>query len=640
MLMCTLTLLRLLLPVLGYNPLYKGHNYEVVFPRQLHSIYKRDTQNVYPDQLQYELTLNGSLKVIHIEKNLDLLADNYTESHYKEDGTLVTSHSRHQDYCHYHGYVMHDSSSSVVLSICEGLSGIIQTQDRTFFIEPLRMSDSEEHAVYQAMEMGNHTCHVSNMSSPLKPPTFKALWATDAEKQSLLSDRKYIELYMVADHSMVYKSINIYVALIGIEIWDSKDQIEVVSNVDVLLQRFVVWRLSNLLPRQYHDNAQFLTNVDFQDTVVGYAEMSAMCEQASAAIIQDCVTSAAGVGVIVSHEMGHNLGMGHDNPSCSCGDISCIMFPSASFPFALKFTDCSKNDLKNFIYNRYPDCLLSIPASSQILSPAVCGNRFTESGEQCDCGEPQECTDKCCDPYTCRLRQGFECSEGPCCRNCNFRAAGSVCRPAKDECDIADLCDGMSSTCTKDNFKMNGLPCMNGKGACYKGTCPILSTQCAAIWGRGATAAPDYCFDFNTKGSKMGHCKKEGDKYIACEKQDKQCGLLFCTGGDSFPSISGTVMMQGACKTFVFDGGFVNTGTKCSDTNICFSRKCSGIEDSYKTAGCAEKCPGHSVCDHELQCQCDAGWAPPNCTVYAGAGESLVRLSCLWRWVFLLWLLT
>ncbi|CAI9564362.1 unnamed protein product [Staurois parvus] len=117
--------------------------------------------------------------------------------------------------------------------------------------------------------------------------------------------------------------------------------------------------------------------------------------------------------------MGHNLGMSHDKPTCTCGANKCIMYPSVSSDVPLKFSDCSIGDLRNFIYDSYPDCLLNVPISSQILSPAVCSNKFTESGEQCDCGE---CTDTCCDPYTCKLKPGYECSEGACCHKCKVSA--------------------------------------------------------------------------------------------------------------------------------------------------------------------------------------------------------------------------
>ncbi|XP_040197639.1 zinc metalloproteinase-disintegrin-like MTP9 [Rana temporaria] len=358
--------------VKGYDQHSEGQKYEVVFPRKLLSVYRRSVESTYPDLVHYELRLNGNLTEIHIEKTVGLFADNYTESHYKKDGTLVTNSPRYQDHCYYQGHIKGEAASTVLLSICKGLSGTIQTSGKNFLIKPLKMTDTEEHAIYEAKDMLNHTCGVTSISLPAKPPTFKLLHVTDAEKQNLLDAKKYVELYMVADRRIfnkygsiksvkqrlfdivnyinkVYKSINIYVALIGIEIWDSSDQIEVVSNVDTLLNRFSQWRINDLLPRKHHDNAQFLTDIDFNGTTVGYAPLSAMCELMSVGVNQDFFMDAAGVGAIISHEMGHNLGMSHDNPSCTCGANACIMFPSVSFPPAsLSFTvqETQETDIK------------------------------------------------------------------------------------------------------------------------------------------------------------------------------------------------------------------------------------------------------------------------------------------------------
>ncbi|XP_018421287.1 PREDICTED: zinc metalloproteinase-disintegrin-like batroxstatin-2 [Nanorana parkeri] len=680
--MIPLVLLTLLIPSLGYNQHSEEQKYEVVFPRKLQAVYKSDIESTYPDIVYYEFKLNGHFTVIQIEKSVGLFADNYTESHYKEDGTLVTSSPRHQDHCHYQGHIKDNANSTVVLSICKGLSGTIQTGKKTFVIEPLRMTDTEEHAVYEAGDILNHTCGVRNVSVSPKPPIFKLMRATDAEKEHLLNAKKHVEWFIVADHSMkehllnakkhvelfivadhsmykkygssmetlkrrlfdvvnyvnmVYKIIHIFVALIGIEIWDISDQIEVVSNVDKLLQRFVDWKKTSLLPRKHHDNAQFITNVDFDGTTIGYAYMSAMCDALSAAIIQDAFVVAAGVGATIAHEMGHNLGMGHDRPGCTCEANSCMMAPAISNDIPLLFSCCSISDMSRFIYDKYPDCMLDIPVLTEILTPPICGNRFTEIGEECDCGEPEICTDVCCDPYTCKLKPGYECSDGPCCRKCMLKPGGSVCRPAKEECDIADLCDGKSITCANNSFRMNGYPCMDGKGACYKGRCPLMNDQCAAIWGDQATVASDYCFDINTKGNHMGYCRKQGDTYIACENKDKKCGVLYCVGGQNVPRFSGVTITFGTCKTLLYEGGLVNSGTKCNDIEVCSNGKCSNMENTYKTAGCV--CPANSICDHELKCQCEAGWAPPKCDVYSAASQFILEVFSLWWWLFVLWML-
>ncbi|XP_073445043.1 zinc metalloproteinase-disintegrin-like MTP9 [Dendrobates tinctorius] len=320
--------LLLVLALLVFAQLPEGQTHEVVFPRRLHIVYKRDTQSVYPDVLQYEIPLRGKPTVIHIEKTEGLFAENYTESHYLEDGTLVTSRPEHQK---------------------ENL-WITKKYIELFIVADLSMYN----------KFGRHIDNV---------------------KMHLFGVVNYM--------NKVYKTINIFVALIGIEIWDTTDQIEVVSDYNVLLQRFQEWRIQNLLPRKPHDNAQFITDVDFDGSTVGLATVSAMCESKSAGVSQDHSSVAASVGSTVAHEMGHNLGMYHDLKTCTCEAPVCVMSAVLSFRPPLAFTSCSTADLRTFIYTYFPDCLLNFPQTSQLLAPPVCGNKFIENGEQCDCGEPQ-----------------------------------------------------------------------------------------------------------------------------------------------------------------------------------------------------------------------------------------------------------
>lgn len=66
-----------------------------------------------------------------------------------------------------------------------------------------------------------------------------------------------------------------------------------------------------------------------------------------------------------------------------------------------------------------------------------------------------------------------------------MKTSGSICRPAKDECDFPEVCTGYSSACPKDKFQVNGFPCKNAKGYCFMGKCPTRDDQCSQFFDNG-----------------------------------------------------------------------------------------------------------------------------------------------------------
>ncbi|XP_078522723.1 zinc metalloproteinase-disintegrin-like VLAIP-B isoform X1 [Lissotriton helveticus] len=649
--------------VLALAPLPGVKDYEVVRPQKLYSRHRRDTKAKYPDEVHYGFKLKGEDLEVHLKRNEDLLGQNYTLTHYLPDGQEVTVYPDVKDHCYYHGYLKNESDSEASISLCNGVSGYFRTKEQRYLIEPLQRAEGEDHAVYpyESVEDTPKTCGVTNTTwEGGKTKSSRAM--TSTQKQEFLKAKKYIELVMVADTSifkkynrsnaqvqqrifetinylnLVYKGINVFVALIGIEIWQTTDLITVDASASSDLDRFSAWRTQNLLKRKRHDNSQFLTNVDFEGPTVGLAYVGTMCSSDhSAGVIQDHSKSSIAVGATIAHEMGHNLGMNHDASSCSCPEKSCIMAASLSYVTPKLFSTCSHQNFQDFILNRMPECMRAIPLATDMVAPAVCGNGFIEAGEQCDCGTPQECQNPCCDATTCKLKPEAMCADGECCENCKIKSAGILCRPGKDDCDLPDLCDGQNAQCPSDRYRVNGYPCNNGEGYCYMGTCPTLKSQCVDIWG-AASGDEDAtsCFNSNKRGLYYGFCTYSGGKYIACPDKDIKCGKLFCKGGSNTPSVFATTLTVGSvCKVIIPTSGYVDNfgmvqnGTKCGTDSVCSSGRCLNMESVYKSTNCSSKCRGHAVCDHELLCQCEEGWAPPNCDTTSGTNIIIIVVVVL-----------
>uniref|UniRef100_A0A8C8SWZ4 ADAM metallopeptidase domain 8 n=1 Tax=Pelusios castaneus TaxID=367368 RepID=A0A8C8SWZ4_9SAUR len=585
------------------------------------------------------------------------MGEHYTETYYSENGTEITEQPDSQDHCFYHGHVHGHSDSVASISTCRGLSGFFWANQTVYLIEPLGGDDKGEHAVYRSdhLRMKRGTCGDANVTLEYdhEPKIAAAMKPHHWKSAPFQKGTRYVELVLVVDNAeykkskdlrmiqnrmkeivnhvdKLYQTLNLRVALVGLEVWSYQDRITVSAHPDTTLDNFLHWRETELLQKKKHDNAQLITGIDFQGTTVGLAKKYAMCTRDSGGVNQDHSLNPIGAASTVAHEMGHNLGMSHDEDigGCSCFaskmDGGCVMAASVGMIYPKYFSSCSESDLQKFLSDPRTSCLLNVPKADELYGVPVCGNQFVERGEQCDCGTPKECRDPCCNATTCRLSEGAECAQGECCHQCKVKTSGVLCRTSKNNCDLPEYCTGLSEECPEDVFQENGVPCGNGNGYCYNGECPSHSEHCRTLWGAAAQVAPDICFEYNGRQMEYLHCLTENGKR-PCSRKDVKCGTLHCLSGNSNPIGGGGVyslsLGRVTCKAAVTDKEesdtvanlvLVPTGTKCGEEMVCYAGRCQDLL-IYGAKNCSTKCNGHGVCNHKRECHCEPGWATPYC---------------------------
>ncbi|XP_074194917.1 disintegrin and metalloproteinase domain-containing protein 12 [Rhinolophus sinicus] len=658
----------------------QGGAYEVVSASFLNGDLWNPTKSLdsknHPEVLNFRIQLESKELTINLERNEGLIASGFTETHYLQDGTDVSLTRNYTGHCYYHGHVQGHSGSMVSLSTCSGLRGLITLENKTYVLEPMT-NVTNRYKLFPAETLkgiwgscgAHHDTYGLTAASGLPLPSWKQ---ARRHKRETLKMTKYVELVIVADNrefqrqgkdlekvkqrlieianhvDKFYRPLNIRIVLVGVEVWNDIDKCSISQDPFTTLHEFLDWRKMKLLPRKSHDNAQLISGVYFQGTTIGMAPIMSMCTaEQSGGIVMDHSDSPLGAAVTLAHELGHNFGMNHDTleRGCSCKMAAdkggCIMNPSTGYPFPVVFSSCSRKDLEASLEKGMGMCLFNLPEVKQSFGGRKCGNGYVEEGEECDCGEPEECTSLCCNATTCTLKPDAVCAHGLCCEDCQLKPAGTACRDPSNSCDLPEFCSGASPHCPGNVYLHDGHPCQGVDGYCYNGICQTHEQQCVTLWGPGAKPAPGICFErVNSAGDPYGNCGKDSKSSFArCEMRDAKCGKIQCQGGASRPvigtnavSIETNIPLQEGgrilCRgTHVYlgddmpDPGLVLAGTKCADGKICLNRRCQNVS-VFGVHECSRQCHSRGVCNNRKNCHCEAHWAPPFCDKFGFGGST------------------
>ena len=575
--------------------------------------------------------------------------------------------------CHYHGSAG-DSSTNygtrkqwwAAVSTCGGLDGSFSDGKRVFTIKPVEQSGKlplERPHMITEEEHKSGACGVSKIHPWNGQMNFENLRVNlpknfhrhgHRQVRQASATTRYLELLIVVDRrayssiggtdakaktfvenvanflDMVYKPLGLRIALTSAIYWKTNDPITISTNTDPTLDNFNRYRRNHWIKdsRYPNDNAQLITGIDFSGSRVGLAEVNAICSLTRSAGVNQHSSgnTFSAVAYTMAHEMGHNLNMNHDDGR-SCNNCSssakCIMAGATGRTNVNQFSQCATNDLTSLYKQGGGACLDDIPR--QFFGTPVCGNGFVETGEQCDCGLPSDCTDPCCNANTCQLSTGSQCSSGPCCSNCRFRPSTYRCRAATGECDISEYCSGVSGNCPTNLVKSSGTACLSGEAYCWDGECRTINEQCQTVWGSHASIGDRRCFDRrNIRGTVFGNCGKVNGEYVACAAADVLCGMLQCGGlndsskpitGGSYRSTIAThkitrgnmVIDRFTCRSISIDLGnglpdlgMALDGIKCGTSKVCENRRCVTLltATNVQLQQCSPACTGQTVCSN------------------------------------------
>uniref|UniRef100_A0A3P9KVA9 ADAM metallopeptidase with thrombospondin type 1 motif, 2 n=1 Tax=Oryzias latipes TaxID=8090 RepID=A0A3P9KVA9_ORYLA len=316
--------------------------------------------------------------------------------------------------CFYTGTVLGLEDSSVAISNCDGLAGMIRTEEDEFFIEPLdqQMPGKEEeeeggrqHVIYRSSAIIKQPSSVNQTAEDyLRGPLLGALNFSQMGVSSRAGFRRQrrdtqgaelfnIEVLLAVDYSVllfhgrdhiqkylltfmnivneIYQDrslgANINIVLVRIVMLSPTKSQELISvgNAQKSLENICGW--SYLQHREQthaeqHDHTIYLSRQEFGPPgMQGYAPVTGMCRlyRSCVLVLEDGFSSA----FVAAHETGHVLGMEHDGEANDCADdvpLGSIMSPrvQASF-YRYHWSRCSWMELQKYLHTY--DCLRDDP---------------------------------------------------------------------------------------------------------------------------------------------------------------------------------------------------------------------------------------------------------------------------------------
>ncbi|KYO20625.1 A disintegrin and metalloproteinase with thrombospondin motifs 17 isoform A [Alligator mississippiensis] len=439
--------------------------------------------------------------------------------------------------CYYSGTVLHYPGSFASFSTCGGLMGFIQINEDFIFIEPLNRTLAVTGYAHRVFNLFQHKS--LGVQVNLRVTKLVLLHETPADMYIGHYGEKMLESFCKWQHEEFGKKNDIHLEM-------STSWGEDLSSVDAAI----------LITRK-----DFCVHKDEPCDTVGIAYLSGMCSEKRKCIIAE--DNGLNLAFTIAHEMGHNMGINHDNDHPSCADGLHIMsgeWIKGQNLGDVSWSRCSREDLERFLRSKASNCLLQTnPQSlnSVIIPSKLPGITYT-ADEQCQilfgpaasfCQEMQHviCTGLWCKvegEKECKTKldppmDGTDCETGKWCKAGECMSRTSFPEHLEGEWSAWSTC---SRTCnTGISSRQRKCPGPGPEGDChgprlqYK-ICENLS--CPA----GAPAFRDWqCQAFSVRSSYQKHILQ----WQAVIDDEKPCALFCSPGGKDQPILLTEKVMDG-----------------------------------------------------------------------------------------------
>ncbi|KAM6981431.1 A disintegrin and metalloproteinase with thrombospondin motifs 17 isoform 2-T3 [Aplochiton taeniatus] len=606
------------------------------------------------DNLLLSLPAFGRDLYLHLRRDDSFISDDFQIEDRGPGKIPKLSHFSKDHHCFYSGWIVNHTHSFASLNTCGGLTGLVDTGEDSFFIEPVSATLSAESFSGLQHRLVRQRRSSKASAAPAADPSaaydqHKACGTIPGQRKERRSrggeegrGRRHairlngvytVETVVVADADMVqyhgaeaaqrflltvmnmvynmfhHKSLGVRVNIRVTKLvllHTRPDKLKVGHHGERALESFCQWQYqeyggprylgNNYVPGGRDnippvDTAVLVTRTDFCvhkdepcDTV-GIAYLGGTCSSKRKCVLAE--DNGLNLAFTIAHELGHNMGMSHDDDHATCTGHSHIMsgeWVKGRNPSDLAWSSCSRDDLENFLRSKASGCLLHTDPRSRYqvrLSPKLPGMHYS-ADEQCQILFGTNAT-------FCNDMEHLMC-------------AGLWC-----------LVEGDSSCKTKLDPPLDGTECGSDKW-CRAGECvsktPIPQhvdgdwspwsqwSMCSRTCGTGAQFRQRKC-DNPPPGPGGRHCQRASVEHKACEGPPCPKGTpsfrdLQCLSYDSHASkkratvLTAVINDEKPCALFCSPVGRdapalmadrVLDGTPCGpyENDLCVSGRCQKI---------------------------------------------------------------